>query len=265
MTACLLAHINTSGQHLALWLDSDSRGVGWGQSKDYPYQEGSFFGNVFVSPPQALYCNGKDFDKGLVPGRLGEGSGAIYKNPYASGTTYCKDYCDAPDAPNSADGYKACGSWKHVITVWRNFDPNTDYKVCNRNSGKCLDVTQGSTENFAQLIQYHDTGRSNQHWRINQIRPGNYRFLNVNSGKALDINNSNKANGAQLIQYTYSGSPNQMWSFTPTGDGFYKFSPGSNLAASLDVVQQSTADWAVVQQWAWNGNANQQWSIVPQN
>src|SRR5262252_2214808 len=29
VSACLLAHINTSGQHIALWLDSDSPAVGW--------------------------------------------------------------------------------------------------------------------------------------------------------------------------------------------------------------------------------------------
>ncbi len=196
---------------------------------------------------------------------MGEGSGAIYKNPYASGTTYCKDYCTAADAPNSTDGYKSCGTWTHVVTVWRNFDPNTDYKVCNRNSGLCLDVYHASILAGAQVIQFHDTGGDNQHWHINQMSPGNYRFINVNSGKALDIYGGHAENGAALIQYNYNGNQNQMWSFTPTGDGYYKFSPGSRPAASLDVMDESLADGAIVRQWAWTGGANQQWNIVPAN
>src|SRR5581483_5655457 len=59
VSACMLAHVNTSGQHITLWLDGDSSAIGWGRSTDYPYQEGSFFGNIFVSPPTAYYCNGK--------------------------------------------------------------------------------------------------------------------------------------------------------------------------------------------------------------
>ena len=135
--------------------------------------------------------------------------------------------------------------------LWRNFDPDVDYKVCARHSGKCLDVAQASTSNGAQLIQYHYTGGANQRWRITQVTPGQYRFLNVKSGKVLDINGGWSGDGAQLIQYPYSGSPNQMWSFTPTGDGFYKFSPGSNPKATLDVQRSSLEDAAIVQQWTW--------------
>jgi hypothetical protein len=262
MSACLLAHLNTSGQHIALWLDSDNPAVGWGRSADYPYQEGSFFGNIFVSPPQALYCNGKDFDKGLVPGRLGDTAGAIYKNPYASGTTYCKDYCAAADAPNSADGYKSCGSWTRVVTVWRNFDPNTDYKICNRFSGKCLDFTGASTADGATLMQYPVSGFASQGWRINQVSPGKYKVINGNSGKALDVSGGNTSNGAKAQQWPYNGGPNQMWTFTPTGDGYYRFGPGSNANGCIGSPSGSTATSDVVQ-WSYDGGGNQQWNIVP--
>ena len=72
VSACLLAHVNTSGVHIPIWLDSDNHDR-LGPEHRYPYQEGSFFGNIFVSPPKAYYCNGKDFDSGTVPGRLGVG------------------------------------------------------------------------------------------------------------------------------------------------------------------------------------------------
>ena len=252
--------MNTSGQHVALWLDGDNAALGWGRSTNYPYQEGSFFGNIFVDPPQSFYCNGKDFDIGLVPGRLGAGSGAIYKNPYASGTTYCKDYCSA----QGGDGYKSCGSWSHVITVWRDFDPNVDYKVCNRHSGKCMKVVGDSTANSARISQNtYDSSKASMRWRISQISPGQYKFMNVHSGKAMDMGGNTTNNGEQMNQYTWKASANQMWSFTPTGDGYYKFSPGQTPGASVDDPAWSTAEGKILEQYTWNGGANQQWSIIP--
>ena len=120
VTACLLAHVNTSGVHIALWLDGDSTAINWGQNAAYPDEEGSFFGNIFVSPPVAYYCNGKDFDVGVVPGRIGAGqTNAPYKNPFAS-PGYCRDHCTPADIPHANDGYKACDGYNHIVTVWRN-------------------------------------------------------------------------------------------------------------------------------------------------
>jgi hypothetical protein len=67
MSACLLAHVNTSGVHIPIWLDGEDA-IGWGQNTSYPYQEGSFFGNVFVNPPKGYFCGGKDFDSARSPG-----------------------------------------------------------------------------------------------------------------------------------------------------------------------------------------------------
>jgi hypothetical protein len=261
VSACVLAHVNTSGQHVALWLVGSNPALGWGQSSNYPYQEGSFFGNIFVSPPQALYCNGKDFDIGLVPGRLGASSSSVYKNPYASGSTYCKDYCSA----QGGDGYKSCGSWKHVITVWRDFDPNVDYKVCNRGNDLCMNIAGSSTADSALIAQnnFNSTNPS-MRWRISQVSPGKYKFINARSGKSMDAG-PYSADGVQVNQYTYKASSNQLWSFTPTGDGYYKFSPASYPTSSVDVPSWSTSEGTVLQQHSWNAGSNQQWTIVPVN
>jgi hypothetical protein len=120
VTACLLAHVNTSGVHIPLWIVGDSPAISWNQNSAYPDQEGSFFGNIFISPPIAYYCNGKDFDVGVVPGRIGAGqTNAPYKNPFAS-PGYCRDHCTAADIPHQGDGYKACDGYNHIVTVWRN-------------------------------------------------------------------------------------------------------------------------------------------------
>lgn len=43
------------------------------------------------------------------------------------------------------------------------------FLVVNRNSGKVLDVRGGSTADGVALIQYHDTGGSNQRWTFHRV------------------------------------------------------------------------------------------------
>ena len=42
--------------------------IGTGHSSAYKYQEASFFGNIFASPPIAHYCVGKDYAPKSWPG-----------------------------------------------------------------------------------------------------------------------------------------------------------------------------------------------------
>jgi hypothetical protein len=102
--------------------------VGWGLNASYPNQEGSFFGNIFVtgahgtdpSKVAAYYCNGIAYNVDVVPGRIGaKQKNAPYVDPFSGGDGYCKDYCTAADYPNQSSGFKACAGWNHVMTVWR--------------------------------------------------------------------------------------------------------------------------------------------------
>src|SRR5581483_10370546 len=132
ISACLMAHVSTAGIHVPLYVVSaglaggpsaSTAAIGWSLSADYPNQEGSFFGNLFVlgahgydaTSVAAFYCDGKAYDVATVPGRIGATQvGAPYKNPYlagpyATGTTgYCSDKCTPADYPYSDSGYKAC-------------------------------------------------------------------------------------------------------------------------------------------------------------
>src|SRR5260370_40357410 len=89
MSACMMAHVNTAGVHIPLWLDSPLTAIGWGQSAHYPNREGTFFGNIFTPNStgtiDAFYCNGPGWNKDTVPGRLGANqTGAPYTNPFST-------------------------------------------------------------------------------------------------------------------------------------------------------------------------------------
>jgi hypothetical protein len=127
ISACMLAHINTAGVHIPLWVVAQDASVGWSLNSAYPNQEGSFFGNIFVTGAHgaptgtvaAYYCNGIAYNVDVVPGRIGaHQNGAPYADPFP-GSGYCKDSCTPADMPNQGAGYKACNGWNHVMTVWR--------------------------------------------------------------------------------------------------------------------------------------------------
>ena len=132
LSACMLAHVNTAGVHVPIWIVGQNTHLGWGQSPAYPNQEGTFFGNIFttneVGHTDAYYCEGPGFDKSVVDGRIGSNQvGAPYRDMFASG--YCHiNGCLASDITtnNVADGYKVCSmgdgamtTWNQLITVWR--------------------------------------------------------------------------------------------------------------------------------------------------
>jgi hypothetical protein len=132
ITACMLAHVNTAGVHVPIWLVGQNPAVGWGQTPVFPNQEGTFFGNIFqintAGHVDAYYCDGPGFDKGVVEGRIGANQvGAPYRNLFAS--KYCNiNGCVPSDAKTNGlpDGYKVCAmgdgamrAWNETITVWR--------------------------------------------------------------------------------------------------------------------------------------------------
>jgi hypothetical protein len=127
ISACMLAHINTAGVHIPLWVVALNPSVGWSLSSQYPNQEGSFFGNIFLPGAHgtpngkiaAFYCDGTAYNKDVVPGRIGANQvGAPYTDPFPK-TGYCKEGCTAADSPYASSGFKACNGWNHVMTVWR--------------------------------------------------------------------------------------------------------------------------------------------------
>jgi hypothetical protein len=122
ISACMLAHINTTGTSLPIWVVADpakQSHIGWARSSTYPNQEGSFFGNIFTSPPRAYYCGGRNINAAAVAGRLGAGtSGAPYTNPWGANAA-CDDHCTRSESPYGQSGYKFCYGNDAVMTVWR--------------------------------------------------------------------------------------------------------------------------------------------------
>ena len=158
ISACMMAHVNTAGVNVPLWLTSQAPAIGWGYSPSFPQQEGTFFGNIMmtgdltsvnmtgVTGPVAYFCEGAGITAGVVAGRLTEGATNVpYKNPYGTNVK-CANGSTAPGQKSTSgqvgpDGYQqACANGYcfqngEPITVWRNpsytpgFDSAYRYKL----------------------------------------------------------------------------------------------------------------------------------------
>ena len=118
VSACMLALVNTTGQHISLWTVGQHKALGWGEDAGYSYQEGSFFGNIFTSPPSAYFCGGRDYGVHPIAGRIGSTqTDPPYTNIYGAGGR-CGPTCTPADIPYASDGVKACSGWNAVVTVW---------------------------------------------------------------------------------------------------------------------------------------------------
>jgi len=264
----VLAHVNTSGQHIPLMLDGGDAALGWGRDSNYPYQEGSFFGNIFqTGAPAAYYCNGADFDAGVVPGRLGANQvDSPYVNPQGP-TALCAYQCAAAGgapSPNN-DGFSVCygpagKSYKHVVTVYRNFVTSTSYKICNKQSGQCLGAN--GTASGSAVTQGAYASAATQKWTIAQVAAGKYKVVNASTGLALDMAGSKTAVGTSIAQATYTGSATQGWVFASVkdGSGFFQIFPSGTVNSALGIQTGSTI---AIEQWGWN--EDQKWTIAVAN
>ncbi|MEV4432006.1 RICIN domain-containing protein [Streptomyces sp. NPDC049585] len=87
------------------------------------------------------------------------------------------------------------------------------FMIVNRNSGKCLEFENSSTDNGARAQQWDCNERLAGHWwRGVQMSNGKWAIENLNSRKVLEISNSSYANGAPAQQWSLSvTAPGQEW------------------------------------------------------
>jgi hypothetical protein len=126
VSACLLAHVNTTGIHVPIWMVSQHPVVGWGQDPDFTNQEATFFGNVFTpgahgtdptTTPQ-YYCTGPQWNVSPPAGRIGSTAPPPFIDPFGTHAA-CLNNCAAADYPHQGDGFKACYGWNNTVSIWR--------------------------------------------------------------------------------------------------------------------------------------------------
>jgi hypothetical protein len=136
------------------------------------------------------------------------------------------------------------------------------FEIVNANSGKCLDVAQGSGADNANVQQFTCNGAGSQKWLLRAGAGESYEIVNVNSGKCLDVAQGSTADNANVQQLACHGASNQKWRFElyeETADGTSYVVISVNSDKCLDVLMDSTEDNANVQQYTCHRGPNQRW------
>ena len=268
VSACLMAHVNAAGVHVPLWLDSPISAIGYGTSSTYPNEEGTFFGNLFVTGSDgkvpAFYCEGNGFASGVVPGRLGANdASSIYRNPFGTGAR-CSDKCVAAPPPHAGQTYKSCNGYTAPITVWRassyrpDFDTSYLYKFVNSSSKLAMDVAGKSTADNAKVDHCGYNGGANQLFKIVLTASSTWKLVNVNSGKA--IIGTSATDGSAVVQKTFDGSDAHLWGIDDH-NGHFKLVNKSSKDA-LQIPAGNTTPGTAVQTSTYTGASNQDWDII---
>ncbi|MET7897286.1 RICIN domain-containing protein [Streptomyces mirabilis] len=135
------------------------------------------------------------------------------------------------------------------------------YVLVNKNSGKYLDIPNGSTTAGTAVDQWQNTAYTCQLFTFQSAGSGAWTIKNVNSNLNLDVQGSSSAAGAALVQNTASSANSQKWTLVDAGGGYYKLrNVNSTLVAG--VAQSSTANGAAVVQWGTATLDDQLWKIV---
>jgi hypothetical protein len=270
VSACMLALINVSGVHVPLMLDASYSSVGWGYNPSYPYQEGTFFGNIMtanahgVSGINAYYCEGPDFATGVVPGRIGAGyTGAPYKAAF-SGSNRCDQSCSTGSAPKSngsrADGYDACLGWNNTITVYRQgsytpvFDPNYNYQITNAGASNAVQVNGSGNYTTAPAAPGQMNKTPAQLFKI--VQEGSYYKVQLKSDptKCIDTYWSTTLNIAGC------SANNSSQQFIATADSKGRFLL-QNVATNNSGVKYLTMNGSTIDLEPANGSDNQAWKL----
>jgi Ricin-type beta-trefoil lectin domain-like len=122
-----------------------------------------------------------------------------------------------------------------------------------------LDISGASTAAGAPLIQWVNTGGSNQIFTFQPVG-GNYEIINQNSGQCLFADG---IVGDWIYQEPCNGSAAELWSTSLTPGSAYVYTianPASGLY--MDVNGASGSEGTNIIQWTYNGGYNQYFSAT---
>lgn len=158
----------------------------------------------------------------------------------------------------------SCQSWILESVVESAAIADGEYYVKNVNSGKYLDVVDGSAENGANIQQWSYNGSQAQVFKFQHVRNGYYCILTGASGytKCMDIDSGFAENGANVAQWEYWGGDMQLYQIVQNSDGSYSFLPkSSNCKQAIEVYTFGMEDGVNVDQWEYWGGTCQCWIL----
>lgn len=138
----------------------------------------------------------------------------------------------------------------------------TAYRIINVNSGKPIDVVNGSFENGAEVQIYEEYyGNKNQMFYFSVNEDNSISIIAAHTLKAIEVRNSSLEDGAPVGQWSYENIPTMKWNIFDNGDGTLSFR-NCNSGKFLDVRGGKTSNGTRVQQYMQNNTASQKFVLA---
>ena len=142
-------------------------------------------------------------------------------------------------------------NWSHVVTVYRDFEPSTPYKICDKATGYCLAASNATAG--SQIVKAaYSTTNNNQKWLISQTSAGSfkYKITNVGTGMVLDMAGSKTVANTPIVQAVAAGTATQAWTVKPiqNGTGFFQIQIAST---TLNAIGTSTGNNMQLEAYNW--------------
>ncbi|MFJ1806896.1 MULTISPECIES: RICIN domain-containing protein [unclassified Streptomyces] len=154
----------------------------------------------------------------------------------------------------------ACRRWNLTQTALPPLGTG-QYVLVNKNSGKYLDIPNGSTATGTAVGQWQNSACLCQLFTFQSAGGGAWTIKNANGNLNLDIRSGSTTAGAAVVQNTPSAAGSQKWTLTDAGNGYYELK-NVNSGLNAGVAQSSTTNGAAVVQWNDVNVDDQQWKIV---
>ena len=147
------------------------------------------------------------------------------------------------------------------------FDDGLAYQVMSVDSGKCVDVVDGASQNGTRVRQWTCNGAAAQKYQfVIAATDANgvvyYNIKTANAGKCLEVAGDSLQNGAliDISSCVGTGGLHQQWSVNPLADGGYTLVV-RHSGQNLDLYNGHSADDTNIDQWPSNGLTPQMWAI----
>ena len=148
-----------------------------------------------------------------------------------------------------------------------NYQSGTGYYVITSyGSGKVLDVSGGSSDNYTQIQQFGYNGTKAQWWQPVKNADGSYTFFSAVNGGVLDVANGQVSNGNRVWQFQSNGTSAQKFyleKVSPVfGGGTVRFQNGSNTYLVADIRNASRKSGETVQLFGDNSTMAQKFNVA---
>lgn len=139
---------------------------------------------------------------------------------------------------------------------------NGTYVLENRKSGLVMDVAYGDLANGTNILQYYNTGETNQQFMLDEISNGVYTLTCKATDKVVEVEGANMDDLANVWQWEYTEEPNQQFIVEAADEGYYKLR-ANHSNKIIEVGYASTAPNANINQYTDNNQICGQWKLIP--